>query len=925
MTISRGCKNNLRRFSTACCVGLIAAAANCALAQTELAESANQRIADAVKKTGVRSAPFEFYARPPYRNTVPKPDDILGYPLGSWHTTFRDQERAVLAITAAAPARTRMWEYGKSVEGRPLRLIAVSSPQNIARLDEIRTANLRLADARKISPIEAESLAKSSPAIVWINHCIHGSETASFETAMATLYTLAASDNPEIVAVLENAVVLLNPVFNPDGHERFAVSFNASATGSAESWAFENETPWIMQGRFNHNRFDMNRDKIAQSQPETRQETREFLRWLPHVFIDQHGQPETYFFPPNAQATNPHVDRARMDKWTTTFGKANGAAFDKNGWAYVNRETYDLFYPGYLDSFTSLCGSVGMTYETDGGGNLVTKKGDGTLTTLRDAVAHHFEAAIATAKSAAANRVALVRDFAAFRRAATTQTGQVVISPTRDPRRAEEMTALLLRLGIEVRMLTVPVKSGTVRPYELTGAKPTARTFPAGSLVIDYAQPQGHLARALLERDTAMEPEFVKAQIAKRKINESRNENEPDESYEFYDTTAWSLPLIYGLEAFALDGSPIQTGGTRALSLGADGMTVAVPTPGGISGAVTSASVFAVPFTTDNAVMLAARLLQEGYRLSVATKTVSVNAKKYAAGTFFLRPSRNPDDVATKLESLARSLGVTIEAIPETFGGAGANDAGLGSENIVPVRAPRVAVAVGDGVSQTGYGGTAFMLNQAGVRFTSVPIRALKNAPTRAAFNVIVLPEGSYKSRLNKEEIAALKEWVADGGCLIGLGSGATWLTDKEANITSVRPVGESEESKNDKTKNDKLPEQPISLPGAIFRARIRTDHFLGWGYPDGTLPAPLSGDTFWKKSDTGANVVTFAEKEPSLLSGFTWSGNTEKLLAGSAYLVDEPIGSGHAILFLNDPTERYLYVGLRRLFLSAVLFGAGK
>ncbi|MBC7807070.1 MAG: hypothetical protein H7145_13075 [Akkermansiaceae bacterium] len=655
----------------------------------------------------MRDGQYDFYDRIPYRSGVPKPDALLGYPLGSWHTTYRDQERAVLSITGAAPDRTRVWEYGKSVEGRPLRIVAVSSPQNIARLDEIRTANLRLADGRNLSASEAERLVKSTPAIIWVNHCIHGSETASFETAMATLYTLAASESPAIVDILDNAVILLNPVFNPDGHERFVVSFNAFATGSAESWAFENETPWSMQGRFNHNRFDMNRDKIAQSQPETRQETREFLRWLPHVFVDQHGQPETYFFPPNAQATNPHVDRVRMEKWTATFGKANGTAFDKNGWPYVNRETYDLFYPGYLDSFSSLCGAIGMTYETDGGGNLVTKKNDGTLTTLRDAVAHHFEAAIATAQSAASNRQALVRDFVAFRRSALSQTGQVVFLSARDPERAEEMTGLLLRLGIEVKTLTAPLKTASARPYESTGEKPTPRMFPAGSLVVDYAQPQGHLARALLERDTAMEPEFVKAQMAKRKTNEKRNENEPSEEYEFYDTTAWSLPLIYGLEAFALDKSLIPGANLRPLSIVAEEATASVERTGAISGDVKTASVFVIPFTTDTAAMLAIRFLQDEYRLSVATKPVTVNAKKYNAGTFFIRMSRNPGNATAKMESLARSLGVSVEAIPATFGGGGANDAGLGSQNIVPVTAPRIAVAAGDGVSQTGYGGAA--------------------------------------------------------------------------------------------------------------------------------------------------------------------------------------------------------------------------
>ena len=501
----------------------------------------------------------------------------------------------------------------------------------------------------------------------------------------------------------------------------------------------------------------------------------------------------------------------------------------------------------------------------------------------------------------------MLREFATFRRSAISQTGQVVISPTRDPKRTEELATLLLRLGVEVKTLTAPLKMSSAHSYESIGTKSTSQTFPSGSLVIDYAQPQGHLARALLERDTGMEPEFVKAQIAKRKINQKLNENEPTEEYEFYDTTAWSLPLIYGLEAFAFDKTVIQNTSTRPLSLETNNVTLVTPLSGGIIGDVPSATVFAIPFETDNAAMFALRFLQDGYRLSVATKPVTVNAKSYRAGTFFIRPARNPSNVVTLLETLSRTLGISVEAIPATFGGSGANDAGLGSQNIIPVPNPRIAVAVGDGVSQTGYGSTSFMLKQAGVRFTSVPIRTLKSPETRAAFNVIILPEGGYQSRLNKEDIAALKEWVSNGGCLIGLGNGATWLTNKEADITSVRPVGESEDEKE---KNNEKPEQPLPLPGAIFRANIRTDHFLGWGYPDGTLPVPLSGDTFWKKSDTGANVVTFAEKGPSLLSGFTWSGNTEKLLAGSTYVVDEPIGSGHAILFLTDPTERYLYLG---------------
>ncbi len=905
-------------------------AGNAAVAQTELAGDAAARIARAVKSTGVRDAPYDFYTRAPYRADVPKPDAILGYPLGTWHSTFRDQERVLLAIAAAAPDRVRLWEYGKSVEGRPLRLLAISSPANITRLDAIRAANLRLADGRDLSPTDAETIMKTAPALVWINECIHGGETASFETAMATVYTLAASDSPGMNAARDSTVVLLNPVFNPDGHERFVVSLNATATGSADRWAFENETPWIAQGRFNHNRFDMNRDKVAQSQPETRQETREFLRWLPQVFADQHGEPEVYFFPPNAQATNPNVDPARVARWTQTFGHANGRVFDAHGWPFVSRETYDFFYPGYLDSFTTLCGAIGMTYETDGGGNLVTRKSDGSLTTLRDATAHHFETALATVQTASSNREALLRDFTAYRRSALAQSGRVLISATRDPGRARELASLLLRLGVEVRELIAPftLKATTYEASAITAA----RTFPIGSLVIDYAQPQGHLAKALLERDTTVEPEFAKVQAAKRKCNDTRNTNEPTEEYEFYDTTAWSLPLLYGLDATA-DAPPIAPTGTRSLTLDADAVSVS-PTlaGGGIAGDVGPAAAFAIPFTTDNAVMLALRLAQSGFRLTVTQKAVTVNRKSYPAGTLFLRPSRNPADLAPRLDALAKSLGVAVEAIPNTGGGSGANDAGLGSQHISPVAAPRVAVVTGDGINQTSYGSVSFTLAQSGVAFTLVAIHFLKNAEARAAFTVLILPEGNYRRDLKKEDIAALKEWASDGRCLIGLGSGAKWLTTKDADWSSVRPVGERTggkvgEKASDKTdeKSKEKPESPVSLPGAIFRATVRADHFLGWGYGGGTIPVPLSGDTFWRKSDTGANVVTFAAKSPSRLSGFVWDDNTEKLLAGTAYVVDEPTGSGHLILFLNDPTERYMSLGLRRMFLSAVLFGGSK
>jgi hypothetical protein len=115
-------------------------------------------------------------------------------------------------------------------------------------------------------------------------------------------------------------------------------------------------------------------------------------------------------------------------------------------------------------------------------------------------------------------------------------------------------------------------------------------------------------------------------------------------------------------------------------------------------------------------------------------------------------------------------------------------------------------------------------------------------------------------------------------------------------------------------------PRKPTELPGAIFRARVDATHFLGFGYDKEEIPVPLMGATFLKPTTKGSNVVTFGSGKLKL-SGFIWLGNTEEALAGTAYVIDEPLGRGHAILFLNDPTFRALWVGMRRMLLNGILF----
>jgi hypothetical protein len=168
----------------------------------------------------------------PYRAGVPRPESLLGYPIGEQNTQYAAQERTLLAIADAAKDRVRVEEFTTTYERRPMRLYIVSSPENIARLDAIRRDLDRIADPRGSAPAELDALAARVPAVVWISGSVHGNESPGFETCIQLLYQLAASEEPATLAALRNTIVIINPSSNPDGHERFTVWYNSVSVGA---------------------------------------------------------------------------------------------------------------------------------------------------------------------------------------------------------------------------------------------------------------------------------------------------------------------------------------------------------------------------------------------------------------------------------------------------------------------------------------------------------------------------------------------------------------------------------------------------------------------------------------------------------------------------------------------------------------------
>ena len=915
---------------------------------------------------------FSFYERGPYRPGVPRPETILGYNVGEMNTQFGQQEKVLLAIADAAKDRVRVEEIGSSYERRTMRLYLVSSPENIARLDAIRKDLDRLGDPRGASQGELDAIAARTPAVVMINESVHGNESPGFEAGMQTLYQLAASEEPATLEMLKNTLVVLNPSTNPDGHERFAVWYNSIGVGTPDQFSLEKDEPWSIQGRFNHYRFDMNRDVMTTTQREPQALIRAMLRWHPMVAIDQHGQVGTYFFPPTAAQLNQNFDKKFSD-WMEVYGKANAAAFDRHGWMYYSRDIYDFFGPFYWDTWPSLAGAIGMTYETDGGGwkGILWRREDGSIVSFRDGIAKHFTTALTTIETTSGRHAERVRDYLAFRQSAIAagRTGtmkRVVLVPGRDPGRAAELVATLLRSGIEVRRARGGFASPSAHAYA-DDSRGTHR-FDAGAYVIDIGQPQGRFAKAVLEPNAGFDSTFIRAQLDRYRRNIRRGANASREGYEFYDVTAWSLPVTFGVEAYwtedapGIDGDLLQLPAEEpalpqaqhgARRVGGELLPVDI-TSGVVSGShPQSAYVFSAE--RNGASRLAYMLLAEGYRVSVASQPVEAGGQKWARGTYIVRVARNDTTVHARIDALARDAGVDVVGVNTAF--SALQQYGIGSENVVDLRAPRVALVGDEGVSQTSYGAIWWSLERRyGIKFTPVTMRWL-NSGDLSAFNVIIVPDassGAMNRTLGKDGAERLKGWMQSGGTLITMAGASEWAARDNVNLTSSRLVGagadkdttgvtsatidtaavksRQREKSNDRSQNvdDLLAAtspsasnaKPIELAGSHFDVVLDRTHWLTDGYEQPRLTVMMAGSAFFKLSKEGSNVAVFPTTGLLYRAGFTWPNNTERLLRGTAFLIEEPVGDGHLVMFANDPMFRGWWRALDRLVLNAVVLG---
>ncbi len=877
---------------------------------------------------------------------IKSPDAFLGYPLGSRPARYADVV-AYFTYMAGASPRVKLVEMGKTYEGRVQYYAIVTAEENHARIETIRQALSRIAAGEREE--SSGQIPDNLPLVAWVAYGVHGDELSSVDAALQVLYQYAAASDQATVSALRNLVICIEPSQNPDGRERFL--------GQMEQWrgpipnpdaqSIQHSGMWPY-GRGNHYLFDLNRDWFFLTQVESRNRVAAVSSWHPQVVIDAHemGAYDTYLFSPPREPVNPHVS-ASTKKWWKVFAGDQAKAFDRYGWSYYTREWLDEWYPGYGSSWSLYLDGVGILYEQAGVDGSLVKRPDGTTLTYREAVHHHVVSTVANLTTASANRGEILSDFAAARRSGVKvpKNGPrlFLFPPGQHTSRREKLAANLLHQGIDVRVAEQPFSAGEVHDY--FGSKSGSRQFPAGTLVVPVDQPAGRLALALLEADPRM-PNAV--------LEEERKAIEKEGRSRQYDVSAWSLPLVSGVEGFwSPEAGPLPS--RRYLPPAQPAATVM--NAGAAYG-------FLVDYADDSSVEFLVRLLERNIVVRSARKPFTIEGRMYPRGTLLIRRAENAASIADTLQRLVAQTGVSVAGVHTALTSDGPD---LGGNDMVLLQQPRIALLAGPETGTGGFGALWHLLDER-LRTRITILYPYIQYADLDKYNVIVLPSseaGSYSRAIGKPGIARLASWVERGGTLVGIGGGAAFLADSATGLSAVRlreqalkdldgyaaavvreaaagkpvidsvavwegkvvPSDTAGGSKHAAGDEKRLAEQDerarMLMPrGAMLRVGLDEEHWLAFG--TGTyVPAHMfTPHAFLAKSPVQV-PARFAGAGTLRVGGLLWP-EARARWAETAYAMREGRGGGQVILFADDPVFRGMFAGTTKLLMNALFLGPG-
>jgi len=839
---------------------------------------------------------FQFDPDISYNPSIQSPAEFLGYELGDEYT-FHHNVVSYFQYLEENSDRITVDVYGETYEGRELIYAVVTSEENQQNIATIRAENLELTDPSSNTPIEGR------PIVTWLSYNVHGNEASSSEAAMQTAYRLVAGTDAETGNMLEHSVVILDPMLNPDGRDRYVYWYKSSRANILNTdWRdLEHDEIWP-GGRTNHYWFDLNRDWVWLIHPESRGRIAAYQQWMPQVHLDLHEQGfnSNYFTMPGTTPKNLELPDD-YTQWTDVFGRGVIEEFDKHNVNYATREAFDFFYPGYGSSYPSIMGGIGMLAEQGGhsrGGRAVETE-DGYVLTLRQRVFDHYTNSIATVRTSVENREGLLNYF---KRSFTEETKkgpeEAYILRDNPNDYTYDVVNMLLKHGIEVHQAG---ENFSTDAFSYWDGQESRRSFSAGDFIIPADQPKHLFVNTLFNHRLAIEDSVM------------------------YDMSTWSVPQAYNLDAAWVEDD---------LGVNTTRVTTALGNPSGVENA-DAEYAFVVDWNQRNAPKALAMLWEEDYRVRTAWKTFRKGDKSFSRGSLVVLIGRNYDKrntIAGDMQRIADEAGVKIVGFD-----TGRMDEGmdLASRSSNPVHQPKVALMVDSPFNSYTAGQLWFLFDQ----WTEFGISRLRadalNFADLSEYDVILMPGswGGLGSTLGERQRERLKDWIQGGGTLVATEQSAEFFTKTETEFSSVELANRDEDEEEEKdtiapdayTRFEALEDTAglKRIPGSSFKGIVDNSHPVGFGMPEQIYSLKFSTESFKPSSDY--RVIGYYHKDAGdvLASGYASPENKEKL-AGNAFAVHQSMGSGNLILLLDNTQYRMFWVGPARMIQNAVMLVGG-
>ena len=797
-----------------------------------------------------------------FDTSIPTPEQFLGYAIGEQHTRH-DRIVAYLKELDRLSDKVSFEIIGETFEHRAQVVAIFSSPENHKNLEQIRLQHLSN---------QLNGSNNKVPLVIHLAYNVHGNEPSSSEAALLTAYYLTASQSEQTKEWLNNMIITMDPVINPDGRDRHThwANMHKGTPAVADPNDREHNEIWP-GGRFNHYWFDLNRDWFLATFPETRNRVNFFHKWRPYVQTDHHemGTNSTFYFDPGKESSNnPIVPDYLYNKIYPKFGEYFTKATNNLGSMYFTKEAFDKLYPGYGSSYINFYGGAGFLFEQGSSRGHVQETTTIPIT-FGFTIRNQFTASLATITAALAEKESLIEMRKQFYLTAKQQAANSVIKgysfgDPKDFNRTKAFIDLLLLHRIDI--------------YKVPNST-------------DYFVP------------TAQDNYIMVKSIFENQITYKDST--------FYDASTWSLIHAYGLPFTEVKSS-------MALSEKVTTPVVLNNTP-----IVKSNYAYLVNNTDYNIHQFIYALQNEGVFVQTATRTFSTNINganmNFGYGSIIISVQQqkvDADELYNIVSKASLAANIKVHTVSTGYSNSGID---LGSNYVKTLKKPEAAMIIGNGVAASEAGEIWHLLDQR-LHMPITKIDILNFSRVRLErYNTLVMVSGVYNF-LDKNSVDKIKAWVQNGNTLITIKSGAEWAIKN--GFTKFKLAVDSSNTKGrlDYDRASDM-EGAKALGGSIFTIDLDTTHPIGYGFSKRKVSVYKNNSTFFQNSTSAYSTIAQYTNTP-LVGGYLHP-NSLKMIKNSPSILVGAEGSGRVILFADEPNFRGAWYGTNKLFLNALFLGS--